>query len=47
VVQNTVQLSGGSTDEVQSDARKLAGEEAANVQRWIESLVAHRRARSA
>jgi hypothetical protein len=47
VVQNVVQLSGGTADEVQSDARKLGGEEAANVQRWIEALVVRRNARSA
>jgi NADH dehydrogenase len=47
VVQNVVQLSGGTADDVQTDARKPASEEAANVQRWIESLVVRRKARSA
>jgi NADH dehydrogenase len=47
VVQNVVHFSGGTADDVQTDARKLAGEEAANVQRWIEALVVRRKARSA
>jgi NADH dehydrogenase len=47
VVQNVVQLAGGSATAVQSDARKLDGDEAEDVERWIASIIERQRTAAA
>jgi hypothetical protein len=46
VVENVVQLAGGVSHGVESDARTLAAEEAATAQDWIQRVIARRRAGS-
>jgi NADH dehydrogenase len=47
VVQNVVKLSGGTADDVSIDHRKLAGEEADDVDRWIRAIIQRQRAAGA
>jgi hypothetical protein len=45
VVQNVVKLAGGTADPIQTEARRLAGAEAEEMQRWIRGLIQRQRER--
>jgi NADH dehydrogenase len=47
VVQNVAKLAGGSAGAVEYDARKLEGEEAEHVERWIVTIIERQRTRAA